>query len=176
MLGPKLFILYISYVCHVSETLKPVLFADDTNLFCSGNDLQKQTLVMTELNKLKSWFNINKLSLNLSNTKIMHFCNWKSNIQIKVLLDDVAIEKVNEIRFLGVTIDDKISWNSHIKNVQHKVSQTTAVLNRGGQVLDHKALRTLHCSLVLPYLICCAEVWGNNYKNRLHSLFNTIHS
>lgn len=69
VLGPKLFILYINDLCQVSKVLKPVLFADDTNLFCSGADLQKLMLdVTTELSKLKVWFTINKLSLNMSKT------------------------------------------------------------------------------------------------------------
>ncbi len=72
VLGPKLFILYINDICKVSKTLKLVLFADDTNIFCSGGDL-KELLgrITTEMCKLKMWFDRNKLSLNLSKTKFM---------------------------------------------------------------------------------------------------------
>ncbi len=41
MLGPKLFLLYINYICEVSKVLKIVLFADDTNLYCSGKSLEQ---------------------------------------------------------------------------------------------------------------------------------------
>ena len=46
ILGPKLFILYINDICNVSPILKFILFADDTNIFCSGSDLvQLSTIV-----------------------------------------------------------------------------------------------------------------------------------
>lgn len=48
-----------------------VLFADDTSAFCSGDDLQNILEEMTEINKLKIWFNRNQLSLNLNKTKIL---------------------------------------------------------------------------------------------------------
>ena len=57
VLGPLLFILYINNVCEVSETLKIILFADDTNLLCSGENLEQLLdTVAGELKKLKSWF------------------------------------------------------------------------------------------------------------------------
>ncbi len=73
MLGPKLFVLYINDICKV---LKMVLFADDTNLYCSGKSL-KQLLITVEieLRVFKKWFDDNRLSLNLSKTKFIIFSN-----------------------------------------------------------------------------------------------------
>ncbi len=63
VLGPKLFILYINDICNVAKILKLVLFADDTNIFCSGDNLQEIIQVITlEMGKLKGWFDRNKLS------------------------------------------------------------------------------------------------------------------
>lgn len=67
-------------------------------------------------------------------------------------------------------IDEKISWKSQIKHVQTKMSRCIAVLNKAKHALDHKSLRTLYCTLVLPYLIYCVEVWGNNYMTTIHPL------
>ena len=68
------FILYINDICKVSKLLKLVLFADDTNIFCSGDDLAELLKDLTEeIIKLKNWFDYNKLSLNLAKTKIMLF-------------------------------------------------------------------------------------------------------
>lgn len=61
ILGPKLFILYINEICEVSKKLQYVLFADDTNLYSSGNDLK--TLANNfedEMVKFKLWFDVNK--------------------------------------------------------------------------------------------------------------------
>ena len=57
ILGPKLFILYINDICNVSPVLKFILFADDTNIFCSGSDIvQLSIIVSSELDKLNEWF------------------------------------------------------------------------------------------------------------------------
>ena len=72
ILGPILFILYINDLCKVSEILKFVLFADDTNLFASGTDLKQLCDVINEeLIKINVWFRVNKLSLNVSKTNFM---------------------------------------------------------------------------------------------------------
>ena len=64
-------------------------------------------------------------------------------------------------------IDDAISWKPHIKHVLNKLSKSIAVINKAKLALDQKPLHTLYCALVLPYLMYCVEVWGNNYKTSL---------
>ena len=72
ILGPKLFILYINDICNVSTLLKYVLFADDTNLLYEHENYETLCMnVNNELSKLKEWFSINKLSLNVKKTNFM---------------------------------------------------------------------------------------------------------
>ena len=81
IVGPKLFIMYINDICEVSNILKYVIFADDTTIFCSDDCLQRlMEKVTVELGKLKMWFDVNKLSLNLNKTKFMIFGNRKSHL------------------------------------------------------------------------------------------------
>ena len=76
ILGPALFILYVIDMCNVSKSLKYILFADDTNLFYAGKDLNEVCeLVSRELNILHMWFQVNKLSLNVAKTNFMIFGN-----------------------------------------------------------------------------------------------------
>ena len=95
VLGPIIFIVYINDICKTSKNLQFVLFADDTNIFCTGEDLQQLLeLITTEMSKLKKWFDNNKLSLNLSKTKIMLFGNCNLNNDVNVKIDGVDIERV----------------------------------------------------------------------------------
>ena len=85
ILGPKLFILYINDICNISELMKFVLFADDTNILCKhDNYLSLCDLVNTELIKLSKWFSVNKLSLNIRKTSYMLFGNRHVNDAIQI--------------------------------------------------------------------------------------------
>ena len=69
VLGPKLFILYVNDICNVSTIFKFILFADDTNMFYSNSDIADLVqLTNIELEKLRVWFAVNRLSLNISKT------------------------------------------------------------------------------------------------------------
>ena len=76
VLGPLLFILYINDICNVLKVFNSILFADNTNLFCSAygiNDLC--SFINVELDKLNNWFPVNKLLLNIQKTHHIVFGN-----------------------------------------------------------------------------------------------------
>ena len=99
--------------------LKFILFADDANLFCSGNDLTKLSEIDNhELSKLKNWFAVNMLSLNFSKTNYMLLSNSRSDRDISIHIANVGISRVRLTKFLRVLIDDKLSWNEHISLVK----------------------------------------------------------
>ena len=76
VLGPILFLIYINDICNVSDSLQYVLFADDTNIFCSEKKLvDLQVILNRELSQLYVWFSVNKLSLNLDKTNYILFRN-----------------------------------------------------------------------------------------------------
>ena len=127
-------------------------------------------IVRQELSKLKSWFNRNKLSLNLEKTKFMLLGNQKKNIKAELMIDNVMVERVYEIKFLGVILDHKLCWKSHITYISSKLARTVGIMGRVKHMLNERALLLLYCSLVLPYLMYCVEVWGNTYKSTLQKI------
>ena len=64
IIGPALFIQYVNDMCNIPATLKPILFADDTNIFHTGDDLKDGCEPMShELDKLNRWFRAKKTFL-----------------------------------------------------------------------------------------------------------------
>lgn len=152
-----------------------MLFADDTNIFYSNDNYNRLIKdVNQELAKFKAWLDLNKLSLyqiiNLNKTKMIMFGNYKDNPELLISINGIKIEKVTEIKFLGITIDNKLSWKSHIGHIQRKISKNIAIINKAKYVLNYKALYILYSCLILSYLTYGIEVWGNNYKSFLHPL------
>lgn len=171
ILGPKLFILYINDICKVSSILKFIIFADDTNIFCSGENLQRlMEVVSTELEKLKLWFDSNKLSLNIKKTKYIIFGNKTIDLNSQLMIDKTILERVDEYTFLGVIIDQKFSWKAHIKHVRNKVARSIGILYKAKHILSYNSLIILYNSLILPYMTYCVEVWGNTYPTNLQPL------
>ena len=171
-LGPKLFILYINDNDNISEIMKFVLFADDTNILCKHeNYVSLCELVNIEMSKLSKWFSINKLSLNVKKTSYMLFGNRHVNNDIKIRIDMEEIEKVHVTKFLGVYIDYRLDWKRHIDHIINKVSKGISIIYRASQKLNETALLMLYNTLILPYLSYCSEVWGRTYITNLNPLF-----
>ena len=153
---------------NLSTLLKFILFADDTNIFCSGNDVnQLGKLVTKELNKLKDWFAINRLSLNVTKTNYMLFSNSKSTLNVAIMINNTAVNRVHSTKFLGVIIDEKLTWKGHVDLVKSKVAKNVFLLNRVKYILKYDSMLSLYNTLILPYLTYCCEIWGNTYETRL---------
>ena len=173
ILGPLLFLIYINDIIHVSKILDLILFADDTNLFFSHKDpIQLTKILYTEIEKLSDWFKSNKLSLNLQKTKFIVFKprQKKYNHTFQLTINNEAVEQVKEIVFLGVILDEELSWKSHISNVACKISKSIGIMLRASFYLTKRSLLTLYYSIVYPYIQYCNIVWASTYPNNLRRI------
>ena len=108
--------LMIFLICLYSLT-QSLLFADDTSIFCSHKDANHLvSIVNNELAKIIIWLKVNKLSLNLTKTNFMifHPRQKKVNVNVPLTLENTVIKQVTETKFLGILIDQHLSWNPHI--------------------------------------------------------------
>ncbi|MBM3206904.1 MAG: reverse transcriptase family protein, partial [Candidatus Staskawiczbacteria bacterium] len=173
VLGPLLFILYINDISAVSQKLKLVLFADDTNIFYSASSPEKLLDVLhREMNNIKMWFDTNKLSLNLEKTKLMLFGSHRKSVDVALHINEIPIGRVKEIRFLGLIVDEKISWKPYIQQLMAKISKSIGIIYNAKPVFNQSTLKLLYSSLILPYFNYCAEIWGNNYLSNIKPLIN----
>lgn len=171
ILAPLLFLIYINDLTKVSSLIKVILFADDTNLYMSGHNLQHLVEVFnSELCKLESWFKVNKLSLNVSKTNFMLFGKKRETLPIVLKLCGLEITRVFVTKFLGVLIDQNLNWKDHIRALGTKLSKCISIIYKASIVLDSSALRLLYCTLFLPYITYCAEIWGTGYKSNIQSI------
>ena len=113
----------------------------------------------------------NKLSLNLKKTKCMLFSNSLDSLPGNVTFDTTILDEVSSITFLGVCVDNKLSWKCHIDNICKTISRNIGVMNKLKYCLPTSALKTLYSSLILPYLNYGVLAWGNTYQTCLDKLF-----
>ena len=100
VLGPLLFILYINDICNASRVFDCILFADNINLFCSDNDINYLCgIINVELDKLNTWFSVNKLSLNKNKKHYIVFGNKTIDGKDSVLINNKIIDRAYESKF-----------------------------------------------------------------------------
>ena len=80
------------------------------------------------------------------------------------------IPRVEKTTFLGVCIDSLLSWKPHIHEVENKIAKNIGIINRLHFLFPKNVLRSLYCSLVLPYLTYCSLVWGSTYPSNVEKL------
>lgn len=178
VLGPLLFILYINDLSNATNNLKYIMFADDTNIFARGkNTSELVSNLNNELKKVSHWFSANLLSLNVKKTSYIIF-GYKRSSDLKILINDIAITRTQETKFLGVIVQETLTWTSHINMISNKISKTIGILAKVKHVLPTYYLKALYMTLVEPYLNYCCIIWGSPKKNgnmdKLHKLQKRI--
>ena len=106
------------------------LYADDTTLFTTIHSTEDLSNMNNELSKISDWLAFNKLSLNANKTKCMMFNAMNkdlSHLNQRIHINNVEIQKVNQFQFLGLTIDENLSWKHHISAMANKYQEALAL-------------------------------------------------
>ena len=153
------------------------MFADDSNLFKVDKNLDRLFLEMNkELENVSIWFKANKLSLNVKKTKFSLFHQSRKKKLIpeflpKLCIDNCEIQRELVTKFLGVYIDENLTWKHHINNVKTKVSKSIGILYRSRDMLNKPLLKQLYHSFVHSYLNYGNVAWASTNKTTLDPLY-----
>ena len=138
----------------------------------SHSDVQVlQHVFKQEVAKLFNWFLYNKLVLNCDKTKYMVFTNKKidfDNVHLRV--NDHTFERVDSLKFLGITVDHKLKWHVHINSMCNTISKNIGILYKV-QFYSFNILKMLYYTLITPYLNYCIVAWANCRNKDMERLF-----
>ena len=167
ILGPLFFSIYINDLINSSNKFKFLMYADDTTLYFNLEDFPAQNrsmLINNELERVNTWLKLNKLTLNVEKTKGMIFHKRRKIEHTKSSMNNRTIDIVSQFSFLGVILDEHLSWKEHVNMVTNKLSQISGVINRLKYVFPKQILKNLYKSLFTPHLNYGSLVWGTNTK------------
>ena len=94
-------------------------------------------------------------------------CNINSTL---IQVGGNKIKHVKFTKFLGISIDEHLSWTTHIDNLSKQVARNVGMLNKLKHVLPMYIMRTIYCSLILSHLQYCTLLWENSYCTNLNKL------
>ena len=178
ILGPLLYIIYVNDFCYCSNAFKYILFADDTTLLISHeNIVHLSYLISSELDNVSKWFDNNRLVINVEKSNYMYFHNKRKAIPIElndnfpVKLKNYVLKRLEVVQFLGCSIDQYVTWVNHIQSVSSKISKSIGILSKLRHILPKRIMILLYNTLILPHLTYCNSVWGNTYKSRLQGIY-----
>ena len=163
ILGPLLFLLFINDLPKVSKKLKFYLFADDTNIYCESDTVDNVVKkANSELRKVKKWLDANKLSININKTNYIIFHSPQKPIppHTSIKIGKNHITRVKYVKFLGLLLDDTLSWKYHLSELSKKLARTCGVLYKIRPFLPTEILVCLYNSLFRSFLQYGITVWG----------------
>jgi len=163
VLGPILFLIYINDMRLCSDKLGFVHYADDTTVFYSGERIEDLTLeVNAELVKLYEWLKANRLSLNTDKTKFMIFTDEKHIHAPVISIANVNMQETDRSNFLGIIIDNKLTFRPHVSNLCGKISSSIGLINRISNIVPPLIKKKLYYSYVYSKVSYGILAWGKS--------------
>ena len=156
ILGPLLFSIHLNDLVCSSDMLNFLMYADDTTIYFNLKDFDQRRIeseINNKLERVNIWLKLNKLSLNIKKTKLMIFGSKQKKIkEIYNSIDYVHIERVHTLDFLGIMLDESLTWTDHTNMVANKISRVTGVLYRLKSVFPKEILLTLYTIHLLCHI------------------------
>ena len=173
ILGPLLFLIYVNDLPYNIDS-DVILFADDTNLLFYDDDLSDLICnTNQQLLKVSNWFQVNRLSLNVTKTNFIIFQKLRTTIpeiHVNIKIGNKPIARATELKFLGVHIDNNLSWQSHLKRKCMQIRKALGAMSQIRNYVPLSTLQNIYNSLIYPHLSYAISVWGNNRSQQLKRL------
>ena len=177
ILGPLLFLTYIHDMDTLCKNVKKIVYADDTTVIVSGRNIQEAKQLSNEvLEQFYNYFTINKLTINEGKTKYMILdfrtkkTRNKDSDSTQLAMNDIILEEIEKIRFLGVIINNKLQWDDHKIHLKNNINKALGIIYSCRDILKQSHLTNLYKSFIQPYFNYCIVVWGSSVQSKTDML------
>ena len=169
VLGLLLFLAYINDLpTHVQSRVR--LFADDTAIYLAITQAKQSHTLQTDLTTLEHWEKQWDMEFNPSKCQVIHITRLKKHIDTTYYLHNTKLESTSSAKYLGVTIAEDLTWNTHINNITKKANQTLGFLRRNIKVHSEDLKAMAYKTLVRPQLEYCSSVWSPHTETAINQV------
>ena len=174
VLGPLFFLLFINDLPNGCTSGKIRLFADDTTIFFHTNSIDDVVstgkAIMTQLS---NWFTANKLTLNADKSSFTLFKSSKKviqNVPEHINFLNQKIKRTSHIKFLGVILDENLTWNHHINEICSKLKRLFHIFYNIRNYLSKDNIKTIYYALVYSRIKYGITVYGQACKTKMQRI------
>ena len=146
------------------------LFADDCLLFREIDSLSDAERLENDLQSLVKWSKTWQMSFNVKKCHTLKVCKKKNPIQFQYTMSNVQVSEVDRHPYLGVELEQNMSWSQHITDTANKASNTLGFLRRNLSACSTQVKATACKALVRPKLKYVSSVWDPHHKNKIDQL------
>ena len=173
VLGPLLFVIFVNDISQHVGTATTNLYADDTLIYCSGDTIANvQEELQNSIDNVYEWYRRNNIVINTekSCTMVVRSRRNVPNCAIDIYVDNCQIKQVDVMNYLGLEIDEALTWNAYITKLCKKLSFKISKLARLRKVLDQSTLKKIYSSTIQPCIDYAISVWGNTTNQNLNKV------
>ena len=177
ILGPLLFLIYVNDIFNACKNAHLNLFADDTNIFVTENNLTDLfSSSNTACAEISEWLKSNRLSVNSSKTSYILFFPSKNDEafieanNLTVFIGGNTLQRVDFTKFLGVFIDEKLTFKHHIDYITGKINKVNSMLFKRRDLIPQHCRRSLYFALVNSHVQYGLALYGNANHTTIKSL------
>ena len=163
VLGPLLFLIYINDLYKSVIYSNAYHFADDTNLLViSKSQKQLQKHMNIDLKLLYKWLIANKISLNCTKTELIIFQGNRMDdvFDYKIKINGLKLMRTSNLKYLGVTVDNKLSGNYHCDILTGKLNRVNGMLSKVRHYVPSTELKSIYHALFNSHLKYGCQIWG----------------
>ena len=175
ILGPILFNLFINDLMFFIQETEVCNFTDDKTIYsCSPNFEEAALKLSNDTHLILHWFRINSMVANRGKFQIMLLGSNIDNSKIRFMKENKRLKSRSDLKLLGITIDDKLSFTTHIENLSSIASNRLRALARIRKFLLFEQAKRLSEAYIISTFTYCPLIWifGSKPAN---SLINKIH-
>ena len=167
VLGPLLFLIFIN---DISQDLQSDirLVADDSILYRQIKSNEDHIIMQNDLSKLHSWSKTWQMDLNVTKCAIMSVTHKRTPSSFDYTMDNQTVTRIGpdeSADYLGVSINNKLTWNNHCTKVSSKASQTLGMLRRNISSCPTSVKAQAYQTLVRPKLEYASSAWSPHTNN-----------
>ena len=172
ILGPILFSIYINDIIYACNLSTPYLFADDGALFFEQTCRNSFINMKIELITIFKWLSVNKLSLNDGKSEFLLFdsVDRLDEITVEFCNTSLTIKECKETKYLGLILDSKLNFKSHIDYIIKKVMKRIGAMYRSKSLLPIRYRKMFANALMLPQFDYLDTIYNRASKTKLAEL------
>ena len=181
ILGPLLFLIFINDLPLSVNRSSLHMYADDQTLITKGKNLNEiNTTVNSDIAPISNWMISNSMRINTTKTKyvliatpqkLKSIANNRNDDLLSVYIAGSKISQVNCGSILGVSLDETLSWNSHVNRLCLTLSKRIGLIRRLRQFIPKQNRIVLYYGLIQSSLDYCIIVWGNTTECNIDKVF-----